>query len=65
MNAVALFATGTVVTLLALAGAALLVWGAVLDGRDERESRLRLLEAAGARPASTNDHLETALPPAA
>jgi hypothetical protein len=60
---VALFACGVVVTLLALAGIALLVVGAVLDGRDEQATRLLLLESAHtpARP----DPLDTALPPSA
>jgi len=47
MSAVGLFVVGAVVTAIALAGIGLLVWGAVLDGRDEREVQARL----GAGPA--------------
>jgi hypothetical protein len=47
MSNVALFALGAVVTLLVGSGLALLVWGAILDGRYEREQRaaLRAVEA--------------------
>jgi hypothetical protein len=46
MSNVLLFGVGVVVTLLVLAALALLVWGAILDGRYERDRR-RL-----ARPAT-------------
>ena len=36
MNNLGLFVAGTFVTLLVTASMALLFWGAVLDGRDER-----------------------------
>jgi hypothetical protein len=65
MSTVGLFACGVVVTLLALGGTALLVWGAVLDGRDERASRQRLLHHAAALPEPTHDELDSVLPPAA
>jgi hypothetical protein len=47
MNNIALFGVGTFVSLLVAASVALLSWGAVLDGRDERE-RLRLVHDAAA-----------------
>jgi len=47
MSAVGLFVVGAIVTAIALVGIGLLVWGAVLDGRYEREMRARL----GAGPA--------------
>ncbi len=39
MSNIGLFAVGTVVTLLVMAALALLVWGAILDGRYEDEQR--------------------------
>ena len=39
MSNIGLFAVGTVVTLLVASSIALLVWGAILDGRDETERR--------------------------
>lgn len=39
MSNVGLFAVGLLVTLLVASSLALLVWGAILDGRDERERR--------------------------
>ncbi len=48
MSNVGLFAVGAVVTLLVVAALALLVWGAVLDGRYENEQRAA---AEDARPA--------------
>jgi hypothetical protein len=50
MSALGLFAVGAIVTVITLAGIGLLVWGAVLDGRDERETRARL----GAGPAAVD-----------
>ncbi len=47
MSNIGLFAVGAVVTLLVVAALALLVWGAVLDGRYENEQR------AAAEDAST------------
>jgi hypothetical protein len=52
MSGIALFAYGTLVTLIVAFGIGLLVWGAILDGRYEREVRARLREA-------TEDGLET------
>ena len=57
MSQVGLFVAGTLVTLLVTASMALLVWGAVLDGRDEqarldaerdnaRQKDLRVVDAA-------------------
>lgn len=57
MSNVGLFVLGTLVTLLVAASMALLVWGAVLDGRDEEaghaaepnageRTTLRVLDAA-------------------
>lgn len=39
MSNIGLFAVGTVVTLLVASSIVLLVWGAILDGRDETERR--------------------------
>jgi hypothetical protein len=51
VNNIVLFVVGTFVSLLVAASVALLSWGAVLDGRDERE-RLRLVhDAAEGVPA--------------
>jgi hypothetical protein len=58
MSDVALFAVGLIVTLLALAGTSLLVFGAVLDGRDERATRLRLLAAVDGRTTPHHDDLD-------
>ena len=44
MSNLALFAVGALVTLIVAAALALLAWGAVLDGRDERERRLDLTQ---------------------
>lgn len=45
MNSVALFAYGAVVTLVVVFGLGLLVWGAILDGRYEREVRARIRDS--------------------
>ena len=50
MSNLALFAVGCFVTLLVGAAMALLVWGAILDGRDEKEhqeAELRTLARSG------------------
>ncbi len=39
MSNIGLFALGAAVTLLVASSVALLVWGAILDGRDETERR--------------------------
>lgn len=39
MSNVGLFIVGTLVTLLVVSSIAILVWGAILDGRDETERR--------------------------
>ena len=55
MSSIGLFAVGAVVTLLVVAALALLVWGAVLDGRYENEQR------AAAEDASTRARQDLAL----
>ncbi len=52
MSNVGLFAVGTVVTLLVMAALALLVWGAILDGRYEDEHRTA---SEGASTRATQD----------
>ena len=46
MSNLGLFIIGTLVTLLVAASMALLIWGAVLDGRDEEASRAAAREAS-------------------
>jgi hypothetical protein len=46
MSTLGLFVAGTLVTLLVTASMALLIWGAVLDGRDEH-GRLEAEREAG------------------
>ena len=59
MNNIALFAIGTVVTLLVVGAMLLLVWGAILDGRYENERRATeteaLLRATQKKPLRTVD----------
>ena len=55
MSNIGLFAAGVVVTLLVVAALALLVWGAILDGRYENERR------AAAEDGSTRARQDTAL----
>jgi len=52
MSNLGLFAVGVVVTLLVVASLSLLVWGAILDGRDENERRAA---ADDASPRATRD----------
>ena len=40
MSSIGLFIVGAIVTLIVAAAMGLLVWGAILDGRYEREQRL-------------------------
>ena len=49
MSNIGLFAVGAVVTLLVVAALALLVWGAVLDGRYENEQQAAAEDARRAR----------------
>ena len=49
MSNIGLFAVGVVVTLLVVAALALLVWGAILDGRYENEQRAAAEDARRAR----------------
>ncbi len=51
MMTVFIFAMGFLVTLLVLGAISLLAWGAVLDGRFEREERDRRLSLASAGDA--------------
>ena len=59
MNSIALFAIGTVVTLLVFGAMLLLVWGAILDGRYENERKAAekdaLLRATQKRALRTVD----------
>jgi hypothetical protein len=52
MSNVAVFAVGLLVTLLVSAAMSLLVWGAVLDGREDEERRSENEQADGAHPAA-------------
>jgi len=56
MNHVPIFIAGTLVTLAVMTALALLVWGAILDGRDEAERREHERQRRlGAHPLSTLD----------
>lgn len=55
MSGPALFLAGVGVTVLVLSALALLVWGAILDGRDQAEARQR--ELARARQPRTETNL--------
>ena len=46
MSNIGLFAVGAIVTLLVASSIAVLVWGAILDGRDETERRAADSEAS-------------------
>jgi hypothetical protein len=48
MSNVAVFAVGLLVTLLVAAAVALLIWGAVMDGREDDRRRAGLDEPVGA-----------------
>lgn len=62
MSNVGLFAVGALVTLIVVSSLALLVWGAVLDGRDERDRRRAPMDGAvgEARPAETAGAVDAA-----
>ena len=47
MSSLSLFVVGSLVTLLVTAAMALLVWGAILDGRDQRAFEEAEKEPAG------------------
>ena len=49
MSNLALFVLGTLVTLLVTASMALLIWGAILDGRDHQEHHRAEREVAERR----------------
>jgi hypothetical protein len=52
MSNAALFASGTLITLVFVIGIGLLVWGAILDGRYHREVRDQMASsAANGNPA--------------
>jgi hypothetical protein len=57
MSNLALFVVGTLVTLLVAASMALLIWGAVLDGRDQDEHRRAERDAAERRSAEQALHV--------
>ncbi|MGE5275166.1 MAG: hypothetical protein ACM3QU_15565 [Verrucomicrobiota bacterium] len=50
MSAVGLFAIGAAVTLIVAFALGLCIWGAILDGRDERQRRLDEPEERGSLP---------------
>lgn len=60
MNHLGIFIAGTLVTLAVTTALALLVWGAILDGRDEAERR----ELERQRRFRANGPLSTTLEPA-
>jgi hypothetical protein len=49
MSNLGLFIVGTFVTLLVIASMALLIWGAILDGRDQQEHQKAAREATERR----------------
>jgi len=55
MTNVALFGVGLLVTLIVAAAMALLIFGAIMDGREEEISRAERDQAAGRRPATDAD----------
>ena len=55
MSNLGLFVIGTLVTLLVAASMALLIWGAVLDGRDEEASRAAEREASQSKRSRVLD----------
>jgi hypothetical protein len=57
MSTVGLFLVGTFVTLIVVASLALLVWGAILDGRDEHTRKAAEHDAAELRKTSRTPHL--------
>lgn len=56
MSNIGLFAVGVAVTLLVVASLALLVWGAILDGRYENEQRA--VAEDGSTPARQDSALQ-------
>jgi hypothetical protein len=67
MNHVGIFICGAIVTLIVAGSLTLLVWGAILDGREEARQRAlrghRALEAV--RPARNVHPIGERIPPAA
>ncbi len=57
MSNAGLFILGTFVTLIVVASLSLLVWGAILDGRDEHAYQEAERDAAGSRTTSRAPHL--------
>ena len=55
MSNLGLFILGTLVTLLVAASMALLFWGAVLDGRDEKARRAAELDAIESKRLRVRD----------
>lgn len=52
MSNVAVFAVGLLVTLLVVGAMSLLIWGAVLDGREDEERRAESQHTDGAHPVA-------------
>lgn len=52
MSNVAVFAVGLLVTLLVVGAMSLLIWGAILDGREDDERRAENEHTDGAYPAA-------------
>ena len=69
MNHVGIFIWGAVVTLVVAAALTLLIWGAILDGREEARQRAlrsqRDLETEAARSARNVHPIGERVPPAA
>ena len=57
MSNVGLFVGGTFVTLIVVASLSLLVWGAILDGRDEHAYQAAEHDAAELHKTSRTPHL--------
>ena len=54
MSNLGLFVVGTLVTLLVAASMALLIWGAILDGRDEAARRADEREASESKGSASS-----------
>jgi hypothetical protein len=67
MNHVGIFIAGTLVTIAVTGALALLVWGAILDGRDEAQRREleRQRQRVAARPLSILEPTSDRVPPRA
>ena len=65
MNHVGIFIAGTLVTIAVTSALALLVWGAILDGRDEAQRRELERERQRVRPFSGLEPTSDRVPPRA